>query len=290
GIASRRRQPRGDPLRACFTLWGGWLVTCFVVFSVITTLQPYYTAAMCPAAAAIIGAGITAVWSPEQAPVSRTIGLAVIVAGTAAYAAWLVSSSARPPGWLVPAVIVAGIIATGLIIWPLAGRRAIPFAAGLAAGLVAVSLAPAVASVSLAAHSQGAFDTPFESARAQEDVALATLEPGVAAVQAAIPYWQGTENGAPYVMAAQSVGLPSLIIYDSGIEALPIGGFDGTTPSPTLAQLQADIRKGLFHLVWVDSGTDPQLRWIISNCHQLAKRYFFCAPAKQVQVSVVPPA
>jgi len=45
GIASRRRQPRGDPLRACFILWGGWLVTFFAVFSMITTLWPYYTAA-----------------------------------------------------------------------------------------------------------------------------------------------------------------------------------------------------------------------------------------------------
>jgi len=37
GIASGRRQPRGDPLRACFILWGGWLVTFFAVFSAITT-------------------------------------------------------------------------------------------------------------------------------------------------------------------------------------------------------------------------------------------------------------
>ena len=39
GIASRRRLaiPRGDPLRACFILWGGWLVTFFAVFSAITT-------------------------------------------------------------------------------------------------------------------------------------------------------------------------------------------------------------------------------------------------------------
>ena len=55
GIASQRRQPRGDPLRACFILWGGWLVTFFAVFTTITTLWPYYTAAVSPAAAAIIG-------------------------------------------------------------------------------------------------------------------------------------------------------------------------------------------------------------------------------------------
>ncbi len=279
GIASRRRQPRGDPLRACFILWGGWLVTFFAVFSAITTLWPYYTAALSPAAAAIIGCGVAAARSRERAPVSRTIGLAVVVAGTAAYAAWLVSSSARAPGWLVPAIIAVGIAATGLIVWSLAGRRPIPPGAALGAGLVAVLLAPAVASASLAAHGEGAFDTPFESARAQEAVALGLGKQAVISVQAAIPYWQDTENGAPYLMAAQSALLPSAIIYDSGLEALPIGGFDGTTPSPTLAQLRADIRHGLFHLVWVDSGTDPRLRWITTNCLHLSKRFYDCVPA-----------
>jgi 4-amino-4-deoxy-L-arabinose transferase-like glycosyltransferase len=279
GIASRRRQPRGDPLRACFILWGGWLVSFFAVFSAITTLWPYYTAALSPPTAAIIGAGVAAARSPRRAPVSRTIGLAVIVAGTAAYAAWLVSSAASAPGWLVPAIIAAGIAATGLIAWPLAGRRPVPSAAALAAGLVAVSLAPAIASVSLAARGESAFDTPFESARVQEAVALGLGKQAVIAVQAAIPTWQGTENGAPYLMAAQSARLPSAIIYDSGLEALPIGGFDGTTPSPTLAQLQADIRHSLFHLVWIASATDPRLRWITTHCTQISKQYYDCVPA-----------
>jgi 4-amino-4-deoxy-L-arabinose transferase-like glycosyltransferase len=278
GIASRRRQPRGDPLRACFILWGGWLVTFFAVFSTITTLWPYYTAALSPAAAAIIGAGVAAYRSRERAPVSRTIGLAVIVVGTAAYAARLVSSSAGPPGWLVPAIIAVGVAATGLIVWSRASRRSVPFAAALVAGLIAILLAPAVASVSLAAHSESAFDTPFESAPVQEAVARGLGKQLVGAVQTAIPEWQNTQNGAPYLMAAQSAALPSLIIYDTGLEALPIGGFDGTIPSPTLAQLQADIRHGLFHLVWIDSGTDPRLQWITTHCIQISKRFYDCVP------------
>ena len=98
-------------------------------------------------------------------------------------------------------------------------------------------------------------------------------------MQDLIPDWQDTQNGAPYLMAAQSAALPSLIIYDTGLEALPIGGFDGTTPSPTLAQLQADIRHGLFHLVLIDSGADPRLRWITIHCTQISKRFYDCVPA-----------
>src|ERR1035437_7306837 len=91
-------------------------MTFFAVFSAITTLWPYYTAALSPAAAAIIGAGVAAARSRERVPVSRTGGLAVIVAGTAAYAAWLVWSAARAPGWLVPAIIAVGIAATGVTV------------------------------------------------------------------------------------------------------------------------------------------------------------------------------
>jgi 4-amino-4-deoxy-L-arabinose transferase-like glycosyltransferase len=276
GIASRRRQPRGDPLRACFILWGGWLVIFFAVFSAVTTLWPYYTAALSPAVAAIIGAGVAAARSPERASVRWTLGLAVIVAGTVAYAGWLVSSAGRAPGWLVPALIAVGIVAVGVAALSLMRPRSVPFDAVLIAGLAAVLLGPAVASISLAAHSESAFDTPFESAREQEAVAETLGKQAIIAVQNAIPIYQHLDGGAPYVMAAQSALLPSAIIYDSGLEALPIGGFDGTTPSPTLAQLQADIHKGLFHLVWVSSATDPRLQWIVTSCMQISKRFFIC--------------
>jgi hypothetical protein len=243
---------------------------------VITTLWPYYAAALSPAIAAILGTGVAAARSQERVPVGRTIGLAVIVAGTAAYAGWLASSSAGVPGWLVPLIVAVGIAATGVIVWSLARPRSVPFAAALSAGLVAVGLTPAVASVSLAAHSESAFDTPFESARVQEDVALGLGKQAIVALQNVIPMYQHLENGAPYVLAAQSALLPSAIIYDSGLEALPIGGFDGTTPSPTLAQLQADIQNGLFHLVWIADATDPRLQWFTSHCSQLTQRLWYC--------------
>jgi hypothetical protein len=201
-----------------------------------------------------------------------------------------VSSSAGPPGWLVPAIIVVGVAATGVIVWSLLRPRSVPFAGALAAGLVAVALAPAVASVSLAAHDEGAFDTPFESARVQEDVALGLGKQAVVALQDTIPFWQDAANGTPYLMAAQSALLPSAIIYDTGLEAVPIGGFDGTTPSPTLAQLQADIRHGLLHLVWISSAaSDPRLQWVTTHCIRLTQRLYDCVPSAHGPVPSIGP-
>ena len=276
GLASRRRRPRSDPLRACFVLWGAWLVTLFAVFSAITTINAYYTAALSPPVAAIIGAGTAAAWSGERTTVTRPVGLELVVAGTAAYAAWLVSSSgAHVPGWLVPAIIAVAAAAIGISVWSLLVPRAGAWAGALAAGLVSVALVPAVASASLAANRHGAFDTPFEPARTAEAVAQAGQK--VAAFTVAPLLSQ--QDGAPYLMAAETGVVPSLVIYDSGLEALPIGGLTGTIPSPTLGQLQADIRAGRFHLVWIATDTDPRLTWIATHCSRISPRFYTCQPA-----------
>lgn len=62
-----------------------------------------------------------------------------------------------------------------------------------------------------------------------------------ARVRLTIPKLRQARFGAPYLLAAQSSAMASVFIYDSGLEALPIGGFTGTIPAPTLGQLQADI-------------------------------------------------
>ncbi len=139
------------------------------------------------------------------------------------------------------------------------------YAAALAAGLIAGSLAPAVASAGLVAHHEGAFDTPFEPAGVRDAVDTIFLRtPGQ--VRLVVPRLESAQNGAPYLLATQRAALASVFIYDSGLEALPIGGFTGTIPSPTLRQLQGDIRQGRFHLVLAAASTDPRLRWIAAHC------------------------
>jgi hypothetical protein len=66
---------------------------------------------------------------------------------------------------------------------------------------------------------------------------------------------------------------------------LPIGGFTGSVPSPTLAQVEADVRDGAFHLViGLARTTDPRMAWIASHCDDLrghggAVRDYYCLPS-----------
>ena len=99
-----------------------------------------------------------------------------------------------------------------------------------------------------------------------------------------IPRLEAVQFGAPYLLAAQSSALASVFIYDSGLEALPIGGFTGTIPAPTLRQLQADIRAGQFHLVLAAASADPRLQWIGAHCRRAGRatarlHSYFCLPA-----------
>jgi 4-amino-4-deoxy-L-arabinose transferase-like glycosyltransferase len=265
GLASRRRRPRGDPLRSCFLLWGVWLVTLAITFSLTTTINAYYTGALTPAVAAILGAGAAAMWSAERSAAGWRIGLAVITAGTAGYAAWLVASAPTAPAWLLAAVIAIGAAATMTVLGSLAVRKASLLAAALAAGLIAACLAPAVASATLVMRHEGAFDTPFEPAAERQGVDD-LFQRTIAQARLAIPPFEAARRGAPYLLATQTAALASVFIYVSGQEALPIGGFTGTIPAPTLAQLQADIRAGKFHLVLATTITDPRLRWIATHC------------------------
>jgi 4-amino-4-deoxy-L-arabinose transferase-like glycosyltransferase len=284
GIASRRRRPRGDPLRACFVLWGTWLLTLTAVFSWTTTINSYYTAALTPALAAIFGTGVAAAWSAGRGTLGRRLGLGAVVAGTVGYGAWLVAGAGTDaPGWLLPAVIVVGALALVTVLVSLVRRDDAFFAYALAAGLLAVALAPAVASADLVLQSKGAFDVPFESkqAAALVDQVFVTTP---AQVKGLIPRLEGVRRGAPYLLATQTSAVASVFIYASGLEALPIGGFTGTIPSPTLDQLKSDIRRGLFHLVLAAPSRDPRLRYIASHCLKVGKakaglNNYYCLPA-----------
>ena len=285
GLVALRRRPRGDPMRACLIMWEVWLVTLAVTFTLATTINAYYTAALTPAVAALLGTGVAAAWSAARAWRAWLAGLAGLVAATVGYAGWLVSSAgSQAPGWLLPAVIGVGVAAVAVVLASaVVGGRAL-LAAALAAGLAAGCAAPAVASATLVARHQGAFDTPFEPAREATAIDLGFLR-YPARVARTIPGLQGAQFGARDLLATQTSLLASEFIWASGLEALPIGGFTGTIPSPTLAQLQADIRAGVFHLVVAAGTTDPRLRWIAAHCRHVGRSVvhtYFCLPGDAV--------
>jgi hypothetical protein len=113
----------------------------------------------------------------------------------------------------------------------------------------------------------GPFDTPFESsATAHNNQALAASGP---ALTRAVQRLELRTPPGDALFGTDTSGLAMNYILYSGREVLPIGGFLGNAPAPTLAALQADISRGYvpaFVLPVSPPGPDPRVRWIESHC------------------------
>jgi 4-amino-4-deoxy-L-arabinose transferase-like glycosyltransferase len=298
-LLARRSQPRGDLIRAGVVLWGGWLLVLAVVFSISSTLNDYYTAALSPAVAALIGIGISQAWQHRR----RLAALLAVAAGLVAsccYAAWLLPAhGVGLPDWLKPAMAGLGIAAALGLGWlalespwrsdppgrPRLGRSNAPAAAAaVALGLSAVAslIVPAVAAASVPASGLGPFQTPFES---QQGVIAATRFFGAGfAVARALPVLEAGNRGKPYLMATQTSVLAAPFIYASGREVLPIGGFTGTIPSPTLNAIKTMIQLGdVSTFIQSPTTSDPRLTWIASHCFPVTRRQ---GPAPVLPVSI----
>ena len=98
------------PTRRARVLWGGWLLVTGLVFSYMAgIIHPYYTVAIAPAVAALVGLGRhAAVARPGDASASR-VTLAVVLALTVGWAWYLLAQTTWQP-WLTWAVPLVGLV------------------------------------------------------------------------------------------------------------------------------------------------------------------------------------
>ncbi len=164
GLWLRRKAPRTDPGRAGYLLWGTWLAVHFIVFSFASgIIHAYYTVAMAPALAALVGAGLVDLWALRK---RSWVGAAFLAIGLVGTAWWGRQMLLRTPSfvpWLAPLEVAVAITAAILILAPRregVWQRLAP--AGLAVGLAAILAGPA----SYAAYSvvRAAGTTPIPSA------------------------------------------------------------------------------------------------------------------------------
>ena len=147
GLVMTLRRARTDRTRAALVLWGGWLLVTGLVFSLAQgIIHPYYTVALAPAIAAIVGIGACALWSRRSALWAR-----LAMGGTVlATSVWSVVLLDRVPTWhpeLRPAILAAGCVAAVLLVFSSyighASRARVAQALALGVAGVAVLAAPA---------------------------------------------------------------------------------------------------------------------------------------------------
>lgn len=114
GTATRLRAGRSDRRLAAYLLWGGWLLVTVLVFSFMSgVIHSYYTVALAPAIAALVGAGTVAMWRlRERTPLGGLLlaGAFLVTAGWAYVLLGWTPSFAPGLGIAVVAVALAAAI------------------------------------------------------------------------------------------------------------------------------------------------------------------------------------
>ncbi len=259
-----RHVPRTDGRRAQVVLWGGWLVVTALTFSLARgIIHPYYSVALAPAIAALVGIGVTALWPLLDRPVHRSV-LAVALAVTVLWSAVLLHRTPAWHPWVQAAVLVVGSATTvALAVAPHLHRRLLlPVAvAALAVGLAG----PAAYAVSTAATGhRGAIPSagptvagrPF-AGPAQRGGPLGTRPVGGPGggglLEAASPSVEVVSalqrDSGSYTWVAAAVGANNAAGYQIAAQrpVMAIGGFNGSDPAPTLAAFRAYVRAGKVH-------------------------------------------
>ncbi|MGA3148933.1 MAG: glycosyltransferase family 39 protein [Acidimicrobiales bacterium] len=116
GLVLRGRAPRTDRTRAALLLWGGWLLVTGAVFSFSKgVIHTYYTVALAPAIAALVGMGAGMLWQNRHRMAARAVG-AVAVAVSAVWAFSLLQRTPAYVPWLHPFVLVSGVLAAAALV------------------------------------------------------------------------------------------------------------------------------------------------------------------------------
>lgn len=323
--------------RAAFLVWGGALLITALVFSYMQGIfHEYYTVALAPFVAALVGMGVAMLWEERGGKAA-----ALTLSGTLALTAWwsyvLLGRSTGYLPWLRWTVLAAGLAAAaGLLLGAQLGRRfALAAAAlGLGAALAGplayclttvdstrggsiVTAGPAVSGGRNGMRFFGAGELPpgagpqgaaQQGQRGQQGGMPGGMPGGFGGLQGGprqFPAGQGGQGGdgrggrgargpqnsgggpggllngtkaskeataalrkdaAGYTWAAAAIGAQNAASYQlaSGEPVMPIGGFNGSDPSPTLATFQEYVRTGKVHYFIGDNdsmgGEGPSLR------------------------------
>ncbi|MFD6285199.1 ArnT family glycosyltransferase [Streptomyces sp. NPDC060205] len=124
GIALTWKAKRTDTARAAFLAWGGSLLITMVVFSFMQGIfHEYYTVALAPYVAAVIGMGASVLWE-ERGRMWISLTMAAAATATAVWGYVLLNRSSDYLPWLKWLVLVGGLVtALGLIFIARLGRR-----------------------------------------------------------------------------------------------------------------------------------------------------------------------
>ena len=265
GIVLCGRASRTDERRAQYVVWGGWLIGGGAVLSFMSGMfHDYYTVAVAPAVAALAGIGVTQLWARRS---SRWVAL-TLAGAVALTAVWAWVLLGRSPGFVPPlrwAVLGCGVMAAvalvtayvlrvgggGRIAWWAAAAAAVAALAGPLAYSIQTVSTPHNGGIVAAGPSVGGGHFPGMPAGGPGGPGgrPAGGPPGTGEKPSGRIVQMLSQSGGAYPWVAATDGANEAAGYQlaTGDAVMPIGGFMGGDPSPTLARFQRYVANGRIH-------------------------------------------
>ncbi len=270
GFWLTRRDSRTDRYRAGLILWSGWLLVTALTFSFASgIIHEYYAVALAPAIAAVVAIGATLLWRRRAGGQARW-ALAVVVAVSALYATSLLIRADGAYSLAAFVVAVGGMAAAaGLGLaegdrWQrmTAGAAVVLLLAGpllFTLDTVATPHTGSLPSAGPALSGSGVAGRGGPPAGGPGGIGGPTGGPG-GLLNASTPSSELvatlTQDAGDYTWIAAAVGSQSGAGYQlaTGYSVMPIGGFNGSDPSPTLAEFQDLVAQGRIHWFIASNG------------------------------------
>jgi len=257
-------------------LWGGWLMTCVVFFSMVSGIfHAYYVVMLAPALGGVVGGGFGYLWQKRSENAASGWWLTLAVAATVAFEMFLAWQYGVNEFWMPFAFVLVALGAVALFVSLFRSSPILPRSAFslLLSAMLVIPLAWSVLTVTDNSNSNlpAAYGVNGGAGNARNpNVAAPAQSQDGDASDALLSYLEANTVGMKYLVAVESSQVGAKYVIATGRPVLYMGGFSGgddVVSADDLAQLVAngELRFVLFGMGGRNNKQDVAA-WLQSSC------------------------
>ncbi|GAB4498835.1 MAG: glycosyltransferase family 39 protein [Anaerolineales bacterium] len=254
-----------EPTHQSLVLWGGWLLTCLIFFSMVEGIfHAYYTIMLAPPLGALVGSGFSQFGQWQARRRWSDVVWAATAAGTIAFQIYTAAQYGVTAVWVYLPVLLL-LIALGLR-FALRSRRVGD--AALLAALLLIPLGWTLLTVSDAAPEVN-LPTAFSGTLQTEDrPANPARSPQQQLTTHLLPFLQANTQDTEYLIAVPSSHEGAALVLATGRPVLYMGGFGGNDRVIDAAGLAELVAAGKLRYILLSGGNNqPEIaQWLQNSC------------------------
>jgi 4-amino-4-deoxy-L-arabinose transferase-like glycosyltransferase len=267
-----QRRPRfqEDPAQKSLILWGTWLLTMGIFFSVAGFFHQYYLSAMAPAVCALFGIGVVVMWNDYRRIGWRGWLLPIALVATALEQIHIITSNTAWGTWLIPVIAIACFLSALILVvarlFPrvttrfTTNERSTRFSlqGAVILGLIGLMMVPAVwSTIPVLQNTESQLPTAGPSGNGGfggggNGATAASVDTKL------ISYLEAHQGNTKYLLAVSSSMQADSIILATNKPVMAMGGFSGSDPILTTSSLQTLITNGTVRFFMLGGGFGAQ--------------------------------